>query len=106
MRDPDVRLEILAKNEMKDIAETTSDSFRTIFDKVCLKYPTIASRLNFDSVRVLMGKRRKKAIGDVPIPGTSSKKKETPSQVKSEDRDPIQQNKCWLEFEKRIEIPF
>ena len=80
MRDPDVRLEILAKNEMKDIAETTSDSFRTIFDRVCLKYPTIASRLNFDSVRVLMGKRRKKAIGDVPIPGSSSKKK-----VKSED---------------------
>ena len=88
VRDPDLRFEILAKNEMKELAETTSDSFRAIFEKVCLKYPGMSSRINFESVRVPMGRRRNKAISGVPIPGASSKKKEakqSPTNVKSED---------------------
>ena len=87
-RDPDLRIEILAKNEMKELAETTSDNKRDIFNRVCLKYPSIAKRINFDSMRVIMGRRRKQAISDVPIPGAPLNKKEakqTPSNVKSED---------------------
>ena len=32
-RDPDIKFEILAKNEMKELAETTSESNRSIFEK-------------------------------------------------------------------------
>ena len=85
VRDPDLRLEILAKKEMKELAETTSDKFKAIRDRVCLKYPTIASRINPESMTKVMSQRRKKAISEVPIPGASLKKKEAPSRVKSEE---------------------
>ena len=65
VKDPDLKYEIQMETEMKELAETTSESFRDIYNRVCLKNPTIAKRISFDKISGGMKGRRKKAMESV-----------------------------------------
>ena len=57
-RDPDRKLQMEMENEMRSLAETTSDSPKDIYDRVCLKYPYVASKLEFHKCKSMMQRRR------------------------------------------------
>jgi len=48
------------ENDIENLAETTKDNSRDIFNKVCLKYPSVATRIKFSRVTSLVHKTRKK----------------------------------------------
>ena len=63
-RDPDLKYQLQMETEMENLAETTKDRFRDIFDKVCLTHPAIATRIKFSRMKVLMHRRRKFNVND------------------------------------------
>ena len=44
-KDPDHKFQIQMENEMKNLAETTKDDLKNIYNKVCLKNPRIGKRI-------------------------------------------------------------
>ena len=44
--DPDLKYQIRMESEMKALAETSGDSLKDIFDRVCRKNPSVAQRLS------------------------------------------------------------
>ena len=60
-KDPDMKIQIQMEKEMKNLAETTTDGFRDIFDKVCLKNPSMAARFEYSKTYERMRQQRKKA---------------------------------------------
>ena len=63
--DPDLKYQIRMETEMKALAETSADSLRDIFDRVCRKSPSVAQRLSFERMKSGMKQRRMKARNDV-----------------------------------------
>ena len=61
-KDPGLKDQIQMETEMKELAETTEESFRGIFNAVCVKNPLIAPRISFDKMCAIMNQRRKTAI--------------------------------------------
>ena len=59
-RDPDIKFQIQMDNEMKHLAETTNDSTRDIYDRVCQKYPSARNKMGFQRCSQMMKNRRKK----------------------------------------------
>ena len=54
-------LEIVAsKNEIKNLAESTRDGYKKIFDNFAMLEPKIASSISFHRIRNIMKKRRGK----------------------------------------------
>ena len=62
--DPYLKFQLQMENEMENLAETTEDSFRDIFNKVCLKHPSVATRIKFYKVRGMIHRRRKLKMRD------------------------------------------
>ena len=58
-RDPNLKYQLEMENYIENLAETTKDNSRDIFNNVCLKYPSVATRITFFRVRNLVHKRRK-----------------------------------------------
>ena len=56
-----MKIQIQMEKEMKNLAETTTDGFRDIFDKVCLKNPSMAARFEYSKTYERMRQQRKKA---------------------------------------------
>ena len=48
------------ESKMKNLAATTGDSFRKIFDDVSLENPEVGARINFLRMEAAMRKRREK----------------------------------------------
>ena len=48
------------ESKMKNLAATTGDSFRKIFDGVSLENPEVGARINFLRMEAAMRKRREK----------------------------------------------
>ena len=63
-RDPGLKFQLQMENEMENLAETTKDSSRDIFNQVCLKYPSVATRIKFSKMRVMIHRRRKLKMRD------------------------------------------
>ena len=59
-----IRYEIQARNEMRELAVTTRDTLKDIFDAVRLKYPNVAHRITYASVRNGMKKKRLHSLKD------------------------------------------
>ena len=59
---PERMAQIQMENEMKQLAEMTSDSLRDIFDKVGRKNKQVAARINFERVYAAMNARRSRAV--------------------------------------------
>ena len=57
-RDPDLKFQIKMENEMKNLAETTKDSLKDIFNKVCLNNPVIGNRIEYKKIYNNMLNRR------------------------------------------------
>ena len=57
-RDPDRKFQMEMENEMRRLAETTSDSPKDIYDCVCLEYPSMASKLEFRKCKLMIQTRR------------------------------------------------
>ena len=60
--DPELTEQIKMETEMKQLAATTNDSLRDIFDRVGRKNSSIASRISFDRISAAMYVRRSKAL--------------------------------------------
>ena len=60
-RDPDLKCIVQMENEMKTLAETTKDSVKGIFEKVCLKDPAVASKIEWTKIEAAMRSRRAKS---------------------------------------------
>ena len=60
--DPEWTEQIKMETEMKQLAATTNDSLRDIFDRVGSKNSTIAARISFDRISASMYFRRSKAV--------------------------------------------
>ena len=43
-RDPNLKYQLEMENDIENLADTTKDNSRDIFNKVCLKYPSAATR--------------------------------------------------------------
>ena len=56
--DPHLRFQIQMESEMKELAETTTDSCRGIFNRVCRSNPAIAPRISFSRMYKAMNQRR------------------------------------------------
>ena len=50
------------ESKMKNLAATTGDSFRKIFDGVSLENPEVGARINFLRMEAAMRKRREKRL--------------------------------------------
>ena len=57
-KDPDMKHQIQMETEMKEMAETTRDSFKAIYNRVCLKNPAIARRIPYERICKAMVRRR------------------------------------------------
>ena len=57
-RDPDLKFQIQMENEMKDLAKTTKDNLKDIFNRVCLKNPVVGKRIEYKRISETMRKRR------------------------------------------------
>ena len=57
-KDPDMKLQIQLENEMKNLAETTKDSLKDIYNKVCLKNPVIGKRIEYKKIYTTLRNRR------------------------------------------------
>ena len=49
------------ETEMKELAETTRDNFKEIYQRVCLKNPAIARRIPYNRICKTMDRRRREA---------------------------------------------
>ena len=58
-RDPDLKFQIQVENEMKKLAETTTDSLKDIYKKVCIKNPVIGKRIEYKNIWHALQNRRK-----------------------------------------------
>ena len=63
--DPDQNVQIEMESKMKDLAMTTKDSFRKIYDDVCLENPVVAARIPFRRMDLIMRIRRKKEKANI-----------------------------------------
>ena len=63
--DPDQKVQIQMESKMKDLAMTTKDSFRKIYDDVCLENPAVAVRIPFSRMDQVMRVRRNKAKSNI-----------------------------------------
>ena len=59
-QDPLQRIQISMESKMKNLAATTGDSFRKIFDDVSLENSEVGARINFLRMEAAMRKRREK----------------------------------------------
>ena len=57
-RDPDLKFQIQMENEMKNLADTTKDNLKDIYNKVCLKNPLIGKRIDYKRMYSTMRNRR------------------------------------------------
>lgn len=57
-RDRGLKFQIQMECEMKNLAEMTTDSLRDIYDKVCQKNPSMATRIEFSKCQRMMQRRR------------------------------------------------
>ena len=57
-KDPDMKHQIQMETEMKELAETTRDSFKAIYKRVSLKNPAIARRIPYERICKAMIRRR------------------------------------------------
>ena len=60
-RDPDLKLIVQMQSEMKNLADTTRDKLKDIFNDVCLKNPAVASRIDWPKMYGAMKNRRVRA---------------------------------------------
>ena len=60
-RDRDLKYQIQMETEMKELAETTKDSYKDIYNRVCLKNPAMKSRIEFSRMCYSMESRRRAA---------------------------------------------
>ena len=59
-QDPSQRIQIMMEGKMKNLAGTTGDSIRKIYDDVSLENPEVAARIPFPRLEAAMRKRREK----------------------------------------------
>ena len=57
-RDPDMKFQIQMENEMKNLAKSTKDTLKDIYNKVCLKNPVIGKRIEYQNMYYIMKRRR------------------------------------------------
>ena len=57
-QDPELSIQLCMETEMKQLAATTSDDLRDIFDKIGMKNPNIAARIPFARIYAAMKTRR------------------------------------------------
>ena len=60
-RDPDKKFQIQMEIEMKGLADTTKDSPRAIYNRVCQKNPSAAAKMEYQTCDQMIRNRRKKA---------------------------------------------
>ena len=60
-RDPDKKFQIQMEIEMKDLADTTTDSPRVIYNRVCQKNPSAAAKMEYQTCDKMIRNRRNKA---------------------------------------------
>ena len=58
VKDPGMKYQIQMETEMKELAETTRDSFKAIYKRVSLKNPAIARRIPYERICKAMIRRR------------------------------------------------
>ena len=60
----DQKVQVKMESKMKQLALTTEDSLRKIYDDVCLENPAVASCIPYSKVEAAMKVRRNNALGD------------------------------------------
>ena len=59
-QDPDQKIQLMLESEMKQLATTTGDSLRKIYDDVSLENPRVAVKIGYPRLEAAMPKRREK----------------------------------------------
>ena len=59
--DPDWKVQIAMESKMKDLAMTSKDSLRKIYDDVCLENPAVGARIPYCRIEGAMRVRRNKS---------------------------------------------
>ena len=65
-QDPDQKIQLVLESKMKQLATTTGDSIRKIYDDVSLENPRVAVKIGFPRLEAAMRKRREKTTPNNP----------------------------------------